>query len=66
MRALSLGLLKGSIDQINQTISISWVQPRIINQEQIDNMKQRLVAWDQNAVKLGKFMEANGKEIWIQ
>lgn len=66
MRALSLGLLKGSIDQINQTISISWVQPRIINQAQIDNMKQRLVAWDANVVKLGKYMEENGKEIWIQ
>jgi len=66
MRALSLGLLKGSIDQINQTISINWVQPRIINQEQIENMKQRLVSWDQNVVQLGKHMEANGKEIWIQ
>ncbi|CCH42327.1 26S proteasome regulatory subunit [Wickerhamomyces ciferrii] len=66
MRALSLGLLKGSIDQINQSISINWVQPRIINKEQIENMKQRLINWDENVVKLGKFMETNGKEIWIQ
>jgi 26S proteasome regulatory subunit N9 len=66
MRALSLGLLKGSIDQISQTISISWVQPRIINQTQIANMKQKLVEWDANVSKLGQFMEENGKEIWIQ
>ncbi|CDR36532.1 CYFA0S01e02278g1_1 [Cyberlindnera fabianii] len=66
MRALSLGLLKGSIDQISQTISINWVQPRIINQTQIANMKQKLVAWDANVSKLGTFMEQNGKEIWIE
>ena len=66
MRALSLGLLKGSIDQISQTISISWVQPRIISQEQIANMKQKLVEWDANVSKLGHFMEQNGKEVWIQ
>lgn len=66
MRALSLGLLKGSIDQISQTISISWVQPRIINQAQIASMKQKLVEWDSNVSNLGKFMEENGKEIWTQ
>lgn len=64
MRALSLGLLKGSIDQISETISINWVQPRIINMEQVGNMKSKLVAWDDNVSKLGEFMEKNGEEIW--
>lgn len=66
MRALSLGLLKGSIDQINQLITINWVQPRIVNKEQIDAMKKKLIDWDSNVSKLGQFMEANGKDIWIQ
>jgi 26S proteasome regulatory subunit N9 len=66
MRALSLGLLKGSIDQINQLITINWVQPRIINQKQIEQMKTKLIQWDSNVSKLGEFMEANGKELWIQ
>lgn len=66
MRALSLGLLKGSIDQINQLITINWVQPRIINQKQIEQMKKKLIEWDSNVSKLGEFMESNGKEIWIQ
>lgn len=29
MRALSLGLIKGSIDQVDQIVSIKWVQVHI-------------------------------------
>ena len=31
MRALSLGLVKGSIDQIDKRIFIGWVQPRVLD-----------------------------------
>jgi 26S proteasome regulatory subunit N9 len=45
MRALSLGLIRGSIDQTNKTIHITWVQPRVLNIEQIASMKNKLVEW---------------------
>ena len=35
MRALSLGLVKGSIDQIDSKIFISWVQPRVLDINQV-------------------------------
>ena len=35
MRALSLGLVKGSIDQIDKYIFISWVQPRVLDINQV-------------------------------
>ena len=35
MRALSLGLVKGSIDQIDKNIFISWVQPRVLDITQV-------------------------------
>jgi hypothetical protein len=35
MRALSLGLVKGSIDQIDKRIFISWVQPRVLDLGQV-------------------------------
>ena len=35
MRALSLGLVKGSIDQIDKNIFISWVQPRVLDINQV-------------------------------
>ncbi|KAH3681692.1 hypothetical protein WICPIJ_007337 [Wickerhamomyces pijperi] len=65
MKALSLGLLKGSIDQVLQRITINWVQPRVVNTAQIENMKDRLVQWNDNVKALGHFMEENGKEIWV-
>ena len=35
MRALSLGLVKGSIDQIDKKIYLRWVQPRVLDLTQV-------------------------------
>lgn len=45
MKALSIGLVKGSIDEVNQVVHISWVQPRVLDHKQIGNMKERLSEW---------------------
>ena len=37
MRALSLGLVKGSIDQIDKKIYLRWVQPRVLDLTQARN-----------------------------
>ena len=35
MKALSLGLVKGSIDQVEQKAHMTWVQPRVLDREQV-------------------------------
>lgn len=65
MRSISLGLLKGSIDQVNELVTITWVQPRIINDEQVNKMRGRLIEWNDQVAKLGENMEARGKSIWV-
>lgn len=65
MKAISLGLLQGSIDQVNQLITVTWVQPRIINTDQIKKMSQRLIDWNIEVTKLAKKMEKRGKSIWV-
>ena len=35
MRALSLGLVKGSIDQVAGAVSVTWVQPRVLDRGQV-------------------------------
>jgi len=45
MRALSLGLLKGTIDEVDQAVSFTWVQPKILNLNQIAGMRTRLQTW---------------------
>lgn len=47
MKALSLKLIRGSIDQVDQKASISWVQPRVLSRPQIGELTQRLQAWNE-------------------
>ncbi|KAL7270764.1 26S proteasome regulatory subunit [Rhizina undulata] len=57
MKALSLGLVRGSIDQVAEVARISWVQPKVLDKSQIEGMRHRLMEWDESVHKLGKWME---------
>lgn len=63
MRALSLGLVKGSIDQIDKRIFISWVQPRVLDISQIKSMRSRLDAWSTEVNKMIGMVQSNSHEI---
>ncbi|KZT00244.1 uncharacterized protein LAESUDRAFT_709155 [Laetiporus sulphureus 93-53] len=45
MKALSLKLIRGSLDQVDQKAHITWVQPRVLSREQIGQLAQRLAVW---------------------
>lgn len=63
MRALSLGLVKGSIDQIDRKVFISWVQPRVLDVNQIKMMRTRLDAWSSEVNKMIGQVQMNSSEI---
>ncbi|KAF5094043.1 hypothetical protein D0Z00_003732 [Geotrichum galactomycetum] len=65
MRALSLGLIRGAIDEVAQVVSITWLQPRVLSREHIDSMRQKLVQWDSSVNQLGQWIEQEGKDIWV-
>lgn len=64
MKALSLGLLKGTIDQVAQVADINWVQPKVLDMKQIENMRMRLLEWDSGVNQLGTWMEGVGRDVW--
>ncbi|SPQ25832.1 a62e1e8a-d744-4510-900b-c04ca50513c3 [Thermothielavioides terrestris] len=64
MKALSLGLLRGTIDQVDQVAHIDWVQPKVLDMKQIDNMRQRLKEWDSSVDQLGNWIERVGQDVW--
>ncbi|EIW74854.1 hypothetical protein CONPUDRAFT_132470 [Coniophora puteana RWD-64-598 SS2] len=45
MKALSLNLIKGSLDQVSGVAHITWVQPRVLSREQIGHLASRLQGW---------------------
>lgn len=64
MKALSLGLLKGSIDQVDEVARITWVQPKVLDKSGIEAMRQRLRDWDSGVEKLGVWIENSGQDVW--
>lgn len=64
MKALSLGLLRGSIDQVAEIARINWVQPKVLDPGQIDGMRVRLREWDSSVNQLGNWIEGVGKDVW--
>jgi 26S proteasome regulatory subunit N9 len=64
MKALSLGLVKGSIDQVDEIARINWVQPKVLDMNQIKSMRQRLTEWDQSVNQLGNWIEQTGQDVW--
>lgn len=51
MRAFSLHLMEGCMDQVDQTVSITWVLPRVLDPTQLQALASRFGEW---AVKVSK------------
>lgn len=57
IKAMSLELLRGSIDQVAQTVSVTWIQPRVLNKERISMIKDKFVDWQLGLSALLKFVD---------
>ena len=45
MRALSLGLIKGTIDEVDAVVHVSFVKPRVLSLAQIVGLKGKVEEW---------------------
>jgi 26S proteasome regulatory subunit N9 len=45
MRALSLGLVRGVLDQVDERVHVTYVQPRTLHESQIARMRARVSDW---------------------
>lgn len=64
MKALSLGLIRGSIDQVAEVARITWVQPKVLDRSGIEGMRTRLREWDSGVERLGTWIEKAGTDVW--
>uniref|UniRef100_A0A8B9GRM4 26S proteasome non-ATPase regulatory subunit 13 n=2 Tax=Astyanax mexicanus TaxID=7994 RepID=A0A8B9GRM4_ASTMX len=63
MKALSVGLIKGSIDEVDQKVQMTWVQPRVLDLPQIKGMKDRLDFWCGDVKSMAILVEKQAQEI---
>ncbi|EJD73702.1 hypothetical protein LOAG_18889 [Loa loa] len=63
MRALSKGLVQGSIDQVEELVNITWVQPRVLSPQQILAMSDRIGAWCAEVEGMEAIVRNNAREI---
>lgn len=65
MKALSLGLVKGSIDEVEQMVHMTWVQPRVLDLAQIAHMRDRLSEWCDKVKTQVYSVEDQGPELLV-
>lgn len=65
MRAFSLGLLKGTIDQVDQHVRTTWVEPRVLNMKQKSTLRDRFSTWSEQVEDTVRFMEDTAPELLL-
>ncbi|GAM21381.1 hypothetical protein SAMD00019534_045560, partial [Acytostelium subglobosum LB1] len=65
MKALSLKLIRGLIDQIDQTIMITWVTPRILDINQIATMKSKILDWTDKTQQSLRILETETVDLVV-
>jgi len=63
MKALAKGLIRGKLDQVNETLSVTWVQPRVLNKEQVAKLQDKIETWCEAIKSMETLIEQNGGEI---
>lgn len=62
MRALSLGLIRGVMDEVAQEVTVHWVMPRVLDKKQLKGLAGRFGEW---AVQSGKVGEYVGEHVAV-
>ncbi|KAG0674608.1 hypothetical protein C6P42_002147 [Pichia californica] len=63
MKCLSLGLIKGLINQVEENVEVSWIQPRTMTLSQIQSMKVKMEVWNEKVGALNEYMGQAGVSI---
>ncbi|KMS65197.1 hypothetical protein BVRB_038430 [Beta vulgaris subsp. vulgaris] len=63
MKAMSLGVIQGVIDQVVQIVRIKRVQPRVLNMQQVESLRTQLNTWTEKVHEAVIYLEATGPEL---
>lgn len=63
MKALSKGLVKGEIDQVGQLVNLTWVQPRVLDKNQLKTIMGKIGTLSESIKSMENMIENNAGEI---
>jgi len=63
MKALSQGLVKGRIDEVEQCVMLTWVQPRVLDRQQLVTMTNKIGSWCESVQSMELTIETRAGEI---
>lgn len=63
MKALAQGLVRGAIDQVSGVVNMTWVQPRVLDRQQVASMVNTLDVWMQSITNMEQLIENRANEI---
>lgn len=64
MRAMSLELIKGTLDEVDQILHVEWVQPRVLDKTQLAHLVERLDDWSGKVTTASNFIEDETSELF--
>jgi len=65
MKTMALGLIKGSIDEVNATVTVTWVQPRVLTVPQLSALSEQLGAWSEKVKTAVLTIEDQAAELFV-
>ena len=57
IKAISVNLIKGSIDELRRIVTTSWIQPKVLEQNRIKVMESKFEQWSDGLKNLTKLIE---------
>ncbi|XP_043219593.1 26S proteasome non-ATPase regulatory subunit 13-like isoform X2 [Amphibalanus amphitrite] len=63
MKALAQNLVRGHIDQVDRTVNLVWVQPRVLDKNQLSSMIERLDVWCRDVQSMEMLLENKAHDI---
>jgi 26S proteasome regulatory subunit N9 len=64
MRAMSLGLIRGSIDEVDQLVHVTFIKPRVLSAVQIASLRDRTAGWAEKVKSSLLFVEEHTRELF--
>ena len=66
MKALSLKLIRGTLDEVDQVLHVTWVQPRVLDKGQIKKVKDAIGAWREKVKITSQLVERETTDLIVQ